>query len=306
MSRTVAMRGTSASSKDEAVTVGALWRWAQATLGTAGVEPAEREAAWLLEAVLGCRRLDLVVSPQAPVPGPTLARARALVARRAAREPLQYLLGTQEFCGLDLVVTPEVLIPRPETALLVEEVTRRYRPADRPAIADLGTGSGCIAITLARALPQATIYAVDQSEAALAIARLNATRHGVQARIRFLRGDWFEAIRSWRRRESLDAIVSNPPYIASAGLASLQPEVRYEPSLALDGGADGLGAVRSLVDQGADWLVPGGVLAVEVGAGQASAVRKLAAALAVYDPIVTRQDDAGIERVVCMTRRGGR
>jgi release factor glutamine methyltransferase len=228
---------------------------------------------------------------------------RGLFARRAAREPLQYLLGTQEFYGLTFVVTPAVLIPRPETELLVETLVRHFFSEPQPIVADIGTGSGCIAVALARALPSVMLYATDCSRAALSVARWNAGLNGVGGRLRFRAGDLCESLRGLGLEGKLSAVVSNPPYIPDGELDGLQPEVRgFEPRLALAGGADGLEVHRRLLRDAAEFLAPEGLLAMEMGHGQAEPLHRLALECGAYDRIQTRRDAAGIDRVICLQK----
>jgi release factor glutamine methyltransferase len=285
-------------------TAGGLLRWARVTLTDAGIANAGNEAGWLLECALGVTRLELVMHRTRRVPEEERAKAVTLIRRRAAREPLQYLLGTQEFCGLEFEVGPAALIPRRETELLVEAIRGCPLPSERPLIADMGTGSGCIAVALAQALPGATVYAVDRSRAALDLARRNAARHGMTAQVVLLEGDLCEPLRHAGLEGALSAMVSNPPYIPDGELSGLQPEVsRYEPRLALAGGADGLGVLQRLITDGAEFLLPCGVLVLEVGQGQAPAVRRLALEQGDFKHVQTRLDDQGIERVVCFRRK---
>ena len=283
-----------------ATTVGDLLRRGAAQLAQAGIEDAAREATWLLEAALGMTQLDLRLNETRPVSDEHLRRAQTLLARRANREPLQYLLGTQEFCGLEFKVTPSVLIPRPETELLVDEVVRRVAADPKPVIADIGTGSGCIAVALVRQLPQAVLHAVDRSADALRIARWNAERLNVASRITWHEGDLIAPLRKQGLAGRVDVIVSNPPYIAECGWETLQPEVRrYEPRLALAAGEDGCAVYRRLVPEAAEMLCVGGWLVLEIGQGQAQAVRALLDAEGRYGSVEIRKDAAGIERVVC-------
>lgn len=280
-----------------------LRRLSREMLGQAGIEHPEREVVWLLESALGSSHLALLLEGEAPVAPDRWERALALVRRRASREPVQYLLGTQEFCGRDFAVSPAVLIPRPETETVVEAVLDRC-PADGHVImADVGTGSGCIGISLALALPRALVHATDRSEAALVVARDNAARHGVHDRMRFLLGDLAAPLLEDGLEGRLNVVVANPPYIPESALAALQPEVRdFEPWLALSGGPDGLTLHRGLVAAAPRLLAPGGVLVLEVGIGQAPALRALAEASGAFSSVWTRRDRLGIERVVCGER----
>ena len=282
----------------------AVWEHALARLAAAGIANHEQEAAWLLEAVLGPIRLDRHLSPLRPVDDADAEQVRTLLERRAKWEPLQYISGSQEFCGLDLLVGPEALIPRPESELLVQEAAARLRTGPSPVLADIGTGSGCLAIALARAMPEATLFATDCSPAALSLARRNARRHGVEDRVRVLEGNLLGPLEELHLLGQLAAIVSNPPYLATADLDVLQPEIRlYEPRLALDGGADGLRFYRPLLEEAHRFLTADGFVILEVGHGQAHPVRELGARLG-YRHIATTQDAGGIDRVVCLQKTG--
>jgi release factor glutamine methyltransferase len=231
------------------------------------------------------------------------ADAQALIARRAAREPLQYLLGTQEFCGLDFQVTPAVLIPRPETELLVREVIRQ-RPRRGATIVDVGTGSGCIAVTLATVLNDTHMVAIDRSPAALAVARTNAAKHGVDGKVEWLEGDLLAPL-SQNRAGQVDVIASNPPYISDADWAGLQAEVRlFEPRMALVGGLEGTEFHERLLRESRPFLTAGGLLMMEIGQGQAAAVRRIAEKVGGYAELRAVTDAAGIERVVIAQRLG--
>lgn len=287
--------------------VAALLREAAERLAVGGLPTPRLDAECLLAAALGCERAALYGRREA-VPPAAAARFAALLDRRAAREPVAYLTGIREFWSLPLSVTPAVLIPRPETETLVEAVLRLL--ADRPhsplTLADVGTGCGAIAIALAVALPRAHLYAVDVSPEALSLAAENARRFQVEKRITFLQGDGTAPLFAAGLAGALDVLAANPPYIPTADLAGLDPEVaRFEPRLALDGGPDGLTVHRHLAAGAPRLLRPGGYFAVEVGAGQAGAVRALLARTPDLAPLPTAQDLAGRDRV-CLARRHGR
>lgn len=215
----------------------------------------------------------------------------ALVARRAAGEPIAYLLGQREFYGREFGVAPGVLIPRPETELLVEAALAQKLGAGGTAcILDLGTGSGCIAITLALEWPQAAVTAIDASQAALEIARGNAA--GLGATVRFIESDWFARLSG----EVFDLIVSNPPYVAEGDPHLSEGDLRFEPPSALACGADGLSAIRQIVAAAPAHLRPGGALWLEHGYDQAAAVRALLQA-AGFSEVASHTDLAGIERI---------
>jgi release factor glutamine methyltransferase len=219
----------------------------------------------------------------------------ALVARRQAGEPIAYLTGTREFWGLPLLVSPAVLIPRPETETLVEIALERL-PADRALrVLDLGTGSGAVALALARERPAASVVATDDSEAALAIARENARRLSV-ANVKFVQSDWYDGLAAIASATRFDLIVSNPPYVAAGDPHLAQGDLRFEPPAALSPGGEGLQAIRRIIAGASAWLVPGGSLAFEHGYDQAAQVRELLAT-AGWQDIEVRRDLAGIERV---------
>jgi release factor glutamine methyltransferase len=223
--------------------------------------------------------------------------------RRKSGEPIQYILGETEFYGLPFRVNPSVLIPRPETEHLVEEVLKRAALFAHPRIpplriVDIGTGSGCIAVALARHLPLANITAIDLSSDALDLARQNADLNGVADRIRSLQGDLLAPVAG----ESFDIIVSNPPYVPTADRGSLSVEVRdFEPGLALFAGQDGLDIYRRIAPAAHAALAPGGLLALEIGYGQLAAIEELLTA-AGFQSIETIPDLQGIPRVVCAER----
>ncbi len=277
-----------------------LRRLSSEFLAEAGIEHAEREVVWLLESALGHSHLAMLLQGKEILTPARWERALALVRRRAAREPVQYLLGTQEFCGRDFVVSPAVLIPRPETETLVEAVVEQVQSGGHTLVADVGTGSGCIGISLALALPGAVVYVTDVSASALAVARENAMRHGVRDRLRFLLGDLVAPLHDASLEGRLNVVVANPPYIPESALAALQPEVRdFEPWLALSGGPDGMALHRTLIEAVPRLLAPQGFFALEVGSGQAPAVQSLAEASRAFSRVWTRRDHLGIERVVC-------
>lgn len=268
-----------------------ILNWTKGYLAEKGVENPRLEAEWMLCEALALDRVGLYLNFDKPLNDEELAAFRSLVVRRGKREPLQYILGTQEFMGLEFQVTPAVLIPRHDTEVLVNEAVRRGSEAR--AILDIGTGSGCVAIALARALPEAQLCSVDVSAEALDVARGNAERNG--AAVEFLLGSLFEPVAG----RHFDMIVSNPPYIPAADIATLQHEVRdFEPMSALDGGADGLDFYRRITAGAPDHLNPGGWLIFEVGAGQAPQVLGLLKASGFSGECFSETDPAGIERVV--------
>lgn len=232
------------------------------------------EAALLLLHVLERSHAWLYAHGDAAVPPAALACFRSLVARRAAGEPVAYLVGRRGFWTLDLAVTPATLIPRPETELLVEQALARLDAAAHVQVADLGTGSGAIALAIASERPLARVVATDRSEAALAVARGNAVAHRLEGRVTFRAGDWFEPLAG----ERFDLVASNPPYIAEGDVHLGEGDLRHEPPSALASGRDGLDAIRSIVAAAPGHLLPGGWLLLEHGFDQGPAVRALLAA----------------------------
>lgn len=217
--------------------------------------------------------------------------------RRAAQEPIQYILGEQEFFGLTFAVTPDVLIPRPETEHLVEALLARASRDCALRIVDVGTGSGAIAVALAHTLPLAQVTALDISEAALAVARRNAEVHQVADRIRFLQSDLLSAVAD----ERFDAVVSNPPYVAENDRESLEPQVRdFEPGVALFAGPSGFDVYERLIPQARDALQPGGWLLMEMGLGQRNPLKRL---LSGWDEVSFVDDLQRIPRVACARRK---
>jgi release factor glutamine methyltransferase len=279
------------ANQNEIWTILKVLEWTKGYLAEKGVGNARLEAEWMLCELLGLDRVGLYVNFDKPLTERELAHFRGMVARRARREPLQYILGTQEFMGLDFEVNPAVLIPRHDTETLVEEAVRLGKGAKR--VLDVGVGSGCIAVSLARLLPGADVFGVEQSPEALAIARRNAAKNGVAVTLR--EGSLFEPMTG----ERFDLIVSNPPYIPTADLAELQPEVReFEPREALDGGPDGLDFYRLIIPAAPGYLTPGGWLLFEVGIGQGAQVLGLFKKTGRFGELFTANDPGGIERVV--------
>jgi release factor glutamine methyltransferase len=264
-------------------------------LGNEGVDSPRLDAELLLSRVLGASRAVILAWPERQLTPKELTAYRNLVARRADREPLAYILGQREFFGLDFAVDRRVLIPRPETELLVEQALLRAREiATRPYIADVGAGSGAIAVTLAVHLPGATVYALDGSAGALAVTTANAQRHQVGDRLSCLQGDLLEPL-----REPVDLITANLPYVTTAEWENLPPEIqKYEPRSALDGGPDGLTLIRGLLSTAGPYLRPGGAILLEIGASQGAAVTALAGDNFARATVALHQDYAGLDRLV--------
>jgi release factor glutamine methyltransferase len=286
-------------------TVGGLIAEAQRLLEQAGIDSAEQEARWIVEHVLRLRPHRVAIDRDRLLSDADLSAARGLVGRRVSREPLQYILGTQEFCGLELDVNPAVFIPRPETELLVESVAQLISVERQATIVDVCTGSGCLAVAIARLRPYARVFAIDLSNASLDVARQNAARHAVGERITWLEGDLLGALEGQQLEGRIDVIVSNPPYIAEPDWETLQPEVRlFEPRGALVAGPQGTEMHERLLDEAGQYLSPGGVLIMEIGAGQAHEVRRIVDQISGYRFHQLVYDAAGLERVAIVERAG--
>jgi release factor glutamine methyltransferase len=269
-------------------------QWTTARFQERGMGSPRLDAELLAAHAFGLSRVQLYTQFDRPLLGPELTAYRELVKRRQAGEPVAYLTGHKEFWSLDLEVDKRVLIPRPDTETAVEEALGRLEEASSqtPRIADVGTGSGAIALALAKSRPEAVVFACDVSPDALAVARGNAERLGLS--VTFLEGNLADPLRSHDR---FDLLVANLPYVRAGDIPGLAPEVRSEPWLALDGGADGLDLVRSLVAMAPEVLVPGGALVLEIGDGQAPATVALLRGAGFQD-VRARADLGGIERVV--------
>jgi release factor glutamine methyltransferase len=260
-----------------------------------GIETARLDAEVLLAAVLATGRVEVYLRFDQPLGAAEVVAYRELVRRRGAGEPVAYLTGRREFWSRDLRVTPAVLIPRPETEILVEHALGLVGDRGRPLrVLDLGTGSGALAVVLAAELPAAQVLAIDISPAAAAVAHANVAAADLADRATVIVADWTTPLAAGAR---FDLIVCNPPYVESGALAALAPEVRCEPTVALDGGPDGLAAYRTIAPAAAALLAPAGHLVLEVGLGQADAVGTLVRAAGLATPPAQR-DLAGIERVV--------
>ena len=272
-------------------TVLKILRWTAEFFESKGLSSGRLDAELLLADILELDRVGLYVQFERPLTPEELATYRSRVQRRAAHEPVQYILGETEFWSLPLKVCPDVLIPRADTEVLVEEALARIDGS--VALLDVGTGSGAVALALAREKPELLVTALDCSDAALAVAQDNAARNGLAEQVTFLKGDLAELPEG-----RYDLVVSNPPYIAADEWDDLMPEVReHEPRLALYGGEDGLDAYRHLARQARQVLNPGGWLLVEVGATQAEEVKALFSAAGLCACGI-RNDYAGLPRVV--------
>ncbi|UCC67203.1 MAG: peptide chain release factor N(5)-glutamine methyltransferase [Armatimonadota bacterium] len=267
-------------------------------LSEVGIERPRAEAEALVRAVSGVSRESVLLHPDRRLSADQLSQLEALTARRAAREPLPYLLGEVEFYSLPFRVSPSAIVPRPETEILVEAAIERARAAGARRAIEVGTGCGAIAVALAQHLPQVRVTATDVSFPALLLARENCRRHKVGRRVSLICADLLAGVRG-----PADCILANLPYVRTDEFEQLEPEVRdFEPRAALDGGADGLGHIRRLCVQVFDHLADGGFAALEVGAGQASEAAKLLGA-GRLSRIEVIADHAGIDRVVIGWRR---
>jgi release factor glutamine methyltransferase len=292
---------------DEPWTIGRLLNWTTEFLREKGADSPRLDAEVLLAHVRGCKRIELYTAFEEPASDDLRQQFRELVKQRAAGKPVAYLVGQREFFSLPFEVTPDVLIPRPETELLVVRALDLAKQAplterqDGIQIADVGTGSGILAVTLAKRLPTAHVTAIDVSAAALAVAQRNVKRHGVTDRI-----EWFESdlLASVPEDRKFDIIVSNPPYITTAEMAALAGDVRrFEPELALHGGEQGTDVISRLIPQAAERLAPEGWLLMEISPTILAAVETLIEAEPRLERRPTQKDLAGMARVVQAQRR---
>ena len=295
----------------ELITSQELWQWRTWAVSIATDDISDREVDWLLQSVANVDRLTLRLESLPNANGTRTANGRSIeismsldrltalwLDRVEERKPVQYLVGTTYWRDFELLVSPAVLIPRPETESTIDIALAATDSIQQQGIwVDLGTGSGAIAIAIARTLPAARIYAVDCSAAALEIAQINATQLDVLDRINFSHGSWWSSLAHLKGQVTV--MLSNPPYIPSQAVLLLQPEVvKHEPHLALDGGWDGLDAIRVLVDTAPEYLQAGGIWLIEMMAGQGAAVVALLEQQGSYDDIEIINDLAGLDRFV--------
>jgi release factor glutamine methyltransferase len=287
------------------VTAGEALRKYTSIFQRAGIDEASDEAAVLLCHVLKLSKAEIFAQPERTLTGSELTLLEGLIARRLRHEPSAYITGHREFYGLDLFVDPRVLIPRPETEILVEAaiefgrswVARNHR---RMPAADIGTGSGAIAIALAMRIPDLLVYAVDISHGALEVAALNVRRHGLDDRIILVQGNLLEQI-----NQKLDLIVANLPYIRSVELAGLQPEVYlHEPMVALDGGDRGTEVIEAMLSRVKDKMAPGGALFLEIGVGQEEQLMPIVRDMLPGSDVTLVKDLAGIDRCMRICHTG--
>lgn len=284
-------------------TISKLLKWTTDFFAGHGIDAPRCDAEILLSHVLQVRRIDLYLRYDQPLNVDELARFKGLIKRRVRREPVAYIVGRRGFWSLDLAVSPAVLIPRPETERLVEESLKYLGSAGPPRrVLELGTGSGAVILALAQEQPRHFFCAVDRSAAALRIAAANAAAVQAAGRVHFFCGDWLSALSP--RAPAWDLVASNPPYIASADIAALQPEIRsYEPRPALDGGPSGTRALAHIIRQGHRYLTSGGMLLLEIGADQKPALLPLIEAAGAYGRIRFEPDYAGRDRILVLQKK---
>ncbi|MFA5839195.1 MAG: peptide chain release factor N(5)-glutamine methyltransferase [Candidatus Margulisiibacteriota bacterium] len=284
----------------ETWTIKKLLDWTTTYFTKHQVEWPHLEAEILLAHALNFKRIDLYVQHEKVLSSEELARFKGFVERRLQHEPIAYITGFQPFMGLDFIVTRDTLIPRPETEKLVETAIDFFSTPNSPLptpylIADIGTGSGAIAISLAKFLPQVKVFGIDISAAALEVAQQNANKHNVADRCQFIQGNLLDPL-IHRDKVTIDLIISNPPYIPAKDIPTLMADVKdFEPHGALDGGEDGLDYIRQLIDLSANRLTANGLLLFEFGFGQANEIVKYAQNK--YAKIKIIKDNTGIERI---------
>ncbi len=277
------------------MTLAQLLQTATATLASAGSDEPEANAQWLLAQVLGVTRTWILANAGFEISAKDQTLFEKLLARKAAGEPLSHIVGFQPFCGLEIIVTPDVLTPRPETEELVEQVSAHFERKKPYTFLDMCTGSGCIAVALAKKFPNARVLAVDISQAALKVAQQNIRKHKVEDRVQLLQSNLWEEVMG-----TFDLIVANPPYIPTENLQNLTCEVRREPRLALDGGADGYEVTRPLCQAADGFLNPGGLLALELDDNQAWPLARGLAEIGWQATV--KKDIFNVERFVFATR----
>lgn len=281
-------------------TIGKILNWTSEYFQKNNIDSPRLDAEVLLSHVLKKQRIYLYVHFDQPLNSEELAAYRECIKKRVRRMPVAYIIGSREFMGLDFKVTEATLIPRPDTEILVEAAIERLKQMGdvELRIADIGTGSGAICLSLLHYVENLTAVTVDISEAAIEVAKENAKDLGVAERIEFLRGDLVSPLQN---KGKFNAILSNPPYIPKRVIEGLEPEVRgYEPMSALDGGADGLDFYRRLLSSAGNFLADGGFLAVEIGIDQAEALRQMAQRNLIWKRVEVLKDLAGIERCVIL------
>ena len=266
---------------------------------SAGVDRPRTNAELLLESVLDAKKIDLYLDRDRILTPEQIERFNRFIQKRIAGMPLQYILGSTEFFGLEFEVNESVLIPRPETETLVETVIEHLKDKTHPKIIDLGTGSGAIAVTLAKNLKDCLVYATDISPDAVEVAKGNAKAHEVDNKIGFLTGDLFEPLRRKKLEKTIDCVVSNPPYVSQEEFNNLPNEVKcYEPIVALKTDEEGTSFHKEIIEGSLDFLKGGGILVLEVGLDQANKVADLIGNHKDFRSVEIKKDLGGIERMV--------
>ncbi|OQX28306.1 MAG: protein-(glutamine-N5) methyltransferase, release factor-specific [Desulfobacteraceae bacterium IS3] len=278
-----------------------ILKWASPYFASRNIDTPRLDAEILLSHALQCKRIDLYLRYDQPLCKNELALFKSLIKRRISREPVAYIVGKKDFWSLELEITGDVLIPRPETECVVETAISLLPPDVPKRILEIGTGSGAIVLALASEQPGNVFFASDRSVKAVEIARKNAFRNNLGERVHFFAGDWFAPLRT--DMPLFDMILSNPPYIRRGMIPQLAPEIcKYEPSAALDGGPDGLAALRHIIRSAYSYLADGGHLLLEIGYDQKDAVQKIAAGCGYYEDISVIKDYGGHDRVVQMRK----
>ncbi|MFC1650912.1 peptide chain release factor N(5)-glutamine methyltransferase [Candidatus Latescibacterota bacterium] len=271
-------------------------------LKSCGFENPRLEVERMLGCVIDCSRVELYLNFERPLSDTERDTFRGLFKRRLTHEPLQHILGVSEFKEITVNTDRRALIPRPETELLVDIAVDFLGKTDSPHVADIGTGSGVIALSIAYEIPESSVVAVDISDDALSLARENACLIGVEDRVSFVYGDMLEGL---KEMGVFDAILSNPPYIKSGSIPSLQPEVRdYDPSIALDGGNDGLKYLAGLAENADRFLNPGGIVLLECGEGQTQEIKGTFEKTGRYSSVEIIKDLSNNNRIVKAVKRG--
>ena len=278
-------------------TVGTVLSWTENYLNEKKITGARLEAEILLSSVMGCPRLNLHIRKDEVLPEEKLKNYRELLLKRQKRIPISYILGEQSFFGMDILVNEHTLIPRPETEILVEEALKLLKTSEGQLVCDVCTGSGCIAVALAKFSKVAKVYACDLSSDAVKIAYENAARQEVLSKIVIKNGDLLNALAGEQLESKLDMIISNPPYIAQDEFAALEPEVGYEPRMALDGGKDGLNFYRRLAFGSRHFLKPGAKLVLEMNSAKSGQIREIVEKNGFSTEKIVK-DYAGLERVL--------
>ncbi len=276
--------------------------WTSSYFESKSIEAPRASAELLLSHVLNMERIGLYINHDKPLSENELSEFKNLIKRRAAREPVFYILGYKEFWSLNIDVTKDVLIPRPETELLVEETLKLISEDNNDFnILELGAGSGAISIALAHERAHPIFFASDISIKALRLSMQNALKYSLDKRISFFISDWFAAL---KKKEMFDIIVSNPPYIKHDDIKNLEPEIRrYEPLRALDGGEDGMVCIKNIVSDAFNYLKKGGKLVLEIGFDQREKIEKLVSKIRDYDNLIFFKDYSNYDRVAMISKK---